>query len=148
VKRVLSIRTFAAWLCLAVILFGSGGAQLLHAIPGLGHHDHHCCHSHSPTSEHAHSHSHCGHSHSHDHGHQPAPLKQADAPSDLGGKRWTLGHHCVLCEIIAVLHHGTLLIDQAESSSELASQQFYLCEASQQTWRLLGIPSPRGPPIS
>lgn len=54
----------------------------------------------------------------------------------------------MLCEIIAVLHHGTLLIDSPETSTEVFSGQFYLCEASQQNWRLLGVPAPRGPPIS
>lgn len=147
-KRVLSVRKFAAWLCLAVILFGSGGAQLLHAIPGLGHHDHHCCHSHNHASKRAQTHSHCGHGHHHDHSHVSAVVLPTETATDFSAKRWTVGHHCVLCDIIAVLHHGTLLIEQPETSTATLSEQFYVCERSHQDWRRLGIPSPRGPPVS
>lgn len=146
-KRFLPIRKIAAWLCLAVILFGSGGAQLLHAIPGLGHHDHHCCHGHSHSCERAHKHSHSGHGHGQtDHCHPPA--KHDDTSNRLSGNRWTQGHHCVLCEIIAVLHQGALLVDSPEVSSDLFREPFFLCEASPQKCQLLGLPSPRGPPIS
>ncbi|PQO27283.1 hypothetical protein C5Y96_17210 [Blastopirellula marina] len=67
---------------------------------------------------------------------------------DGSGKQWSVEHHCVLCEIIAVLHQGTLLIDSPATSTEVFCGQFYLGEASQQNWRHLGVPAPRGPPIS
>ncbi|MFN3152282.1 hypothetical protein [Bremerella sp.] len=75
-------------------------------------------------------------------------VASVETATDIRGKRWTADHHCVLCEIIAVLHHGTLLIDSPESSTEFFSEHFYLCEASQQNWHLLGVPAPRGPPTS
>ena len=150
-KPVFRIQNVAAWLCLGVILLGSGGAHVLHAIPGLGHHDHSCCHSHRHTSEkHPHEHAHCGHSHhGHDNHKHAASTEERFAPlTDLSGKRWTTTHDCVLCEIIAVLHHGTLLVDQPVVSSDFAADPFYLFATMRRTEQSAGLPTTRGPPIS
>ncbi|MEW4564659.1 hypothetical protein AB1K70_19115 [Bremerella sp. JC770] len=149
---VLSIRSLAAWLCLGLILLGSGGAHVLHAIPGLGHHDHACCHSHGhgqASEHHGHGHSHCGHSHGIRHDHEHNLTSATNEPThDLSGKRWTTVHDCVLCEIIAVVQHGTLLVDLPEVSTTLAADPIYGSAVARQAGHSVGLPCPRGPPLS
>lgn len=154
-KRFLPIRTLTAWLCLAVILFGSGGAHLLHAIPGLGHQHDHCCHSHAShrADWDGHCHSHDGHTH-HCQESKPEALAEDHVSfahvslANASGPQWNATHDCALCRIIAVVHQGTILVDAPVEIAhfrreKLARIPSFLIDSS-----LLGGPFSRGPPLS
>lgn len=145
-KPFLPTRTLTAWLCLAVVLFGSGGAHILHVVPGLGHHHDDCCHGHSHAAAHKHSHADHGHAHNHD---AACSSKKTDVPiADTTSSDVRTIHDCALCKLIAVVHQGTILVNLPVDFAEFGTSQVYLIPQTHFDSRPLSGPSSRGPPLS